>query len=100
MTKTSINLDDNTLKIVDDWRRLQPKIPPLSSAIIELINKTVKELNTPIPQDVVKFEDKSISIEKSRGRFLIKFNPEDLDKMKASGWIEGSKVDVWLIKNE
>ena len=100
--KTSISLDDSTLKIIDDYRRKQPKIPSVSEAIRDLLtcsvtiqSKAVKEENTEIPK-TVRFEGKAISIEKSRGRALIKLNPEDLKTLQNSGWIEGSKVDLGI----
>ena len=82
--KTSISLDDKLLEAIDNYRRNQLKIPKLSEAIRDLLWKSLipKEENTEIPKDSILFEEKTISIEKSRGRFMIRFNPEDLKRLQ------------------
>lgn len=59
--KTSISLDEETLKNIDDYRRTQDKIPTLSKAVIDLIHKGL-EGNTEIPKDSITFEDLVIHI--------------------------------------
>jgi len=46
------------------------------------------------------FENKTISIEKSRGRFLIRFNPKDLERLKEIGFdpLIDKKVNVTLTR--
>ena len=82
--KTSISLDDKLLETIDNYRRNQLKIPKLSEAIRDLLWKSLipKEEITEIPKDFILFKDKTVSIEKSRGRFLIRFNPDDLKRLK------------------
>ena len=102
MTKTSISLDPDFIQVLDDYRRQQDKIPTISEAIRELVKKAVrvKEENTEVPKDRIEFKEKTISIEKARGRFLIRFDPKDLDILKQAGWIEGTKINVWLSVKE
>lgn len=82
--KTSISFDDKILEAIDNYRRNQPKIPKLSEAIRDLLWKSLipKEEITEIPKGYILFKNKTVSIEKSRGRFLIRFNPEDLKRLK------------------
>jgi hypothetical protein len=104
--KTSISFDPEFLKVLNDYRIKKyqikkEKIPTLSEAIRELIKKTLipKEENTELPKGI-KFEDKTISIEKARNRFSIRFNPKDLETLKEMGWTENTKVNIWIsIKN-
>lgn len=82
--KTSISLNDKILEAIDNYRRNQPKIPKLSEAIRDLLWKSLlpKEEITKIPKGYILFKNKTVSIEKSRGRFLIRFNPGDLKQLK------------------
>ena len=82
--KTSISLDDKILEAIDNYRRNQPKIPKLSEAIRDLLWESLipKKEITEIPKNYILSKNKTVSIEKSRGRFLIRFNPEDLKRLK------------------
>ena len=82
--KTSISLDDKIFEAIDNYRRNQPRIPKLSEAIRDLLWKSLipKKEITEIPKDYILFKNKTVSIEKSRGRFTIRFNPEDLKRLK------------------
>jgi len=82
--KTSISLDDKILEAIDNYRRKQPRIPKLSEAIRDLLWKSLipKKEIIKIPKGYILFKNKTVSIEKSRGRFLIRFNPEDLKRLK------------------
>jgi hypothetical protein len=59
--KTSISLDDEILKNIDNFRRKQDKIPTLSKAVIDLIKRGL-EVNTEIPKYLLTFENLSIHI--------------------------------------
>jgi len=100
MTKTSISLNEKTLKDIDDYRRTQPKIPKLSEAIRNLLKKALKtkEENTEIPKEYIKFEDKSITYQESRNRFSITFYPNDVEKIIAKGHAisKETKIDVLI----
>jgi len=88
----SISVNEELLKSLDDYRRIQSRIPKLSEAIRNLLYKALTEL----PRDSILFEGKTVSIEQKRQRFLIRFNPKDLKRLKEKGFdIEKSnKVDV------
>jgi len=89
----SISVNEELLNALDDYRRIQTKIPKLSEAIRDLLRKAL----TKVPKDSILFEGKTVSIEKSRGRFMIRFNPRDLQKLKETFNIEkNNKVDVIL----
>jgi len=97
--KTSISLDDKILEAIDNYRRGQPRIPKLSEAIRDLLWKALipKEEDTEIPKESILFEEKTVSIEKSRGRFLIRFNPQDLKKLQEQGFNEKhNKVNITI----
>ena len=98
--KTSISLDDKILEAIDNYRRNQLKIPKLSKAIRDLIQKSLipKEEITEIPKESIIYTNKIVSIEKSRGRFLIRFNPEDLKKLQEQGFNpeKQTKVNVTI----
>lgn len=96
MVKTSISLEEDILKRIDDYRAERRPIPKMSESIRDLVLKgLVKKAITDLPKNAIKFEGKTVSIEKDRGRFVVRFNPSDLDILKNSGWA-GSKVDVWI----
>jgi len=99
--KTSISLDEKIFKAIDNYRRKQPKIPKLSEAIRDLLWKSLipKKEITKIPKDYILFKNKTVSIEKSRGRFLIRFNPQDLKKLQEKGFNpqKNNKVNVTIM---
>lgn len=98
--KTSISFDDEILEAIDNYRRKQPRIPKLSEAIRDLLWKVLipKENSTEISKDYIFFENKTVSIEKARGRFLIRFNPQDLKKLQEKGFNpkKHNKVNVTI----
>lgn len=63
MTKTSISLDPEFLKVLDDYRRTKDKIPTLSEAIRDLVKKALipKEEITELPKGE-KFSDLTIRV--------------------------------------
>jgi len=99
--KTSISLDNKIIEAIDNYRRNQPKIPKLSEAIRDLLWKSLipKKEITEIPKDYILFKNKTVSIEKSRGRFLIRFNPQDLKKLQEKGFNpkKHNKVNVTIM---
>ena len=63
-----------------------------------LITETLDtEHITQSTENMIQFKDKTVSVEKSRGRFLIRFNPEDF-KALTEKFGEIKKVDVSLLK--
>jgi len=64
-----------------------------SQLIVELV--TLGLGTEHITQNTIQFTDKTVSIEKSRGRFMIRFNPADYTQlMEKFGDVK--KVDVTL----
>ena len=102
--KTSISLDDNTLKAIDDFRRKQEKIPTLSKAILDLIHRGLEEKKeipkepfTEIPREAIKLENLTLRIrdpQATRGgsalvnipyKTILEHGFKNLDKINA--WI-------------
>jgi hypothetical protein len=97
--KTSISLDDQTLKIIDDYRRIQPKIPTLSEAIRQILveNTKVKEENTKLP-NTVKFEDLTIHLRdpgEGRGGSCVINVP--YTKIVETGLKNEDKIILWIL---
>jgi hypothetical protein len=102
--KTSISIDDDTLKKIDDYRRKEEKIPTLSKAILDLIHRGLEEkkeiIKEPeLPKEAKKLEGLTIRIrepQKDRGGSSLVNLP--FQKMKSSGFKDRDSVDVWITR--
>jgi len=67
-----------------------------SQLVVELVEKGLSTEH--IAQNTIQFTDKTVSIEKSRGRFMIRFNPADYTELTEK-FGDVKKVDVTLQVN-
>lgn len=97
--KTSISLDDQTLKIIDDYRRIQPKIPTLSEAIRQLVENTkVKEEDTELPKEANKLENITLHIrDPSPDRGGEAHLNLPYAKMKDLGLKDEERINLWIL---
>ena len=94
--KTSISLDEETLKGIDNYRRTQDKIPTISKAIIDLIHKGL-EGNTEIPKDSLTLEDLIIHIrEPSEGHGGSSIINLPYHKIHETNLKNEDKIQVWI----
>jgi len=107
--KKSINLDENTLKAIEnyrieEYRRKQEKISSLTEAMLDLIHKgleekkeIIKEDNTIIPKEAIKLEDLTLRIRapsKERGGSSIINLP--YKTVLDHGLKNLDKIDAWI----
>jgi hypothetical protein len=99
--KTSISIDEKTLRKIDDYRASSRPIPSLSKAIINLINRGLKtkEEITEIPKEANKIEDLTLHLrEPSKGRGGSCAINLPYAKMKELGFNDKDKIDLMLVK--
>jgi hypothetical protein len=100
--KTSISLDDKTLRAIDDFRRKQDKIPTLSKAVMSLIKRGLEEKQeipkepfTEIPKEALKLENLTIHIraDKKDASIGLPFRI-----IVDHGFKNTDKINTWILK--
>ena len=99
--KTSLSLDDKTVKAIDDYRASVRPIPSISKAVIDLIKKglAVKEENTEIPKEANKIEDIMLHIrDPKEGRGGTAQLNLPYAKVKDLGFNDKDSIDLTIVK--
>ena len=111
--KTSISLDEDTLKAIDNFRRKQEKIPARSKVIEFLILKGLegkileglgekkeipKESITEIPKEAIKLENLTIHTRIREGKGGSCQLNLPYNKILEHGLKDQDKINAWIIK--
>lgn len=101
--KTSLSLDEKTIKAIDDYRASARPIPSTNKAIISLILKglSVKEGNTEIPKEANTIEELTLHLrEPSQDRGGSCQINLPYAKMKDLGFNDKDSIDLHIVKKQ
>ena len=98
MNKTSVLIDDELLKLIDDYRAESRPIPSLSRAVIDLIKRGLSEKKTNIKEDN-KLENITLHIrDPSQDRGGEAHLNLAYSKMKELGFNDKDIIDLIIVK--
>ena len=93
--KTSINLDDKTIKAIDDYRAEARPIPSLTKAIVDLLSKGLRSPT----EEGTKIQDLALHIrDPAEGRGGTCAINLPYNKIKDLGFNDKDLVDLTIIK--